>query len=122
MAIVLCSGCASAPKLPNSGTASERYSTLGYHEKRVASEFYGLGEGDSIKRLYWAQRRAQETGAGTAEASPVEKLQRKYVNIPFPPYTDADGVEREGGVHAVEIVQMWTIVRGPHGGTLHICK
>ena len=119
-AIVVLAGCASAPKLPNSQTASEQYSTLGYHEKFVARNFYDLGAGDSVKRLYWAQRRAQERG-GTAEASPVEKLQRRYVNLPYPPFTDADGVVREGGVRAVEIVQLRGIRRS-HGRSLLLCK
>ncbi len=118
--ILLAGGCASAPKLPNSQTASEQYSTLGYHEKWVASNFYNLGSGDVIKRLYWAQRRAQEHG-GTAEASPVEKLERKYVNLPYPSFTDADGVVREGGVRAVEVVQLWGI-RQSHGRSLLLCK
>jgi len=118
--IILVAGCASAPKLPNSQTASEQYSVLGYHEKFVARNFYDLGSGDAIKRLYWAQRRANETG-GTAEASPVEKLQRKYVNLPYPSFTDADGVVREGGVRAVEVVQLWGI-RQSHGRSLLLCK
>jgi len=93
---------------------------LGYHEKFVARNFYDLGSGDAIKRLYFAQRRAQESGR-TAEASPVEKLQRKYVNLPYPSFTDADGVVREGGVRAVEIVQLWGI-RQSHGRALFLCK
>jgi hypothetical protein len=117
---VLLAGCASAPKLPNSQTASEQYSVLGYHEKWVARNFYDLGSGDAIKRLYWAQRRVQDHG-GTAEASPVEKLQRRYVNIPYPPFQDADGTMREGGVRAVEIVQIWKAVPS-HGGMLFLVK
>jgi hypothetical protein len=120
-AIVLLVGCASAPKLPNSQTASEQYSTLGYHEKFVARNFYDLGSGDAIKRLYWAQRRAQEQGRNTVEASPVEKLQRRYVNIPYPPFQDADGTMREGGVRAVEIVQIWKAVPS-HGRKLFLVK
>jgi hypothetical protein len=119
---LLLAGCASAPKLPNSGTANERFATLGYHDKWTATEFYRLGEGDTVKRLYWAQRRAQETGAGTAEASPVEKLQRRYVNLPSPPYEDADGTLHEGSLHAVEIVQFVQMVPRPNGKRLFLVK
>jgi hypothetical protein len=112
-------GCASAPKLPNSQTANERFSALGYHDKWVATDFYRLGQGDATKRLYWAQRRANEPGA-YSEASPVEKLQRKYVNLPSPAYTDIDGVEHEPSIHAVEIVQIWKAVPS-HGSTLNLC-
>ena len=120
-AAVVLAGCATAPKLPNSQTASERYSTLGYHEKFVAREFYDLGSGDAIKRLYWAQRSSQQYN-GTAEASPVEKLQRKYVNLPSPAYQDADGVWHEGSVHAVEIVQIWKAIPTINGGRLFLCR
>ena len=120
-AAVVLAGCAAAPKLPNSQTASERYSTLGYHEKFVAREFYDLGSGDAIKRLYWAQRSSQQYN-GTAEASPVEKLQRKYVNLPSPAYQDADGVWHEGSVHAVEIVPIWKAIPTINGGRLFLCR
>ena len=118
---VLLAGCAAAPRLPNSQTASERYSTLGYHEKFLAREFYDLGSGDAIKRLYWAQRNSQQYN-GTAEASPVEKLQRKYVNLPSPPYQDADGTWHEGSLHAVEVVQIWKAIPTIHGGKLFLCR
>ena len=59
---VLLTACAS-PKLPNNQTASDQFYRLGYGEKRIAQNFYQLGEGDAVKRLYWAQRRSQETGA-----------------------------------------------------------
>jgi hypothetical protein len=119
--VILLAGCAAAPKLPNSQTASEQYSTLGYREKFIARNFYDLGSGDAVKRLYWAQRNSQQY-TGTAEASPVEKLQRRYVNLPSPPYQDADGVWREGSVHAVEIVQIWKAIPTIHGGRLFLCK
>src|SRR5260370_30619797 len=61
-------GC-STPQLPNSQTASEQFSKLGPAQKRVASTFYDLGQGDAVKRLYWAQRQAQES-AGTVEVQP----------------------------------------------------
>jgi hypothetical protein len=122
LAGVLCS-CASAPKLPNSQTASEQYSVLGYHEKWVARNFYDLGSGDAIKRLYWAQRRSQQySGGGTSEASPVEKLQRRYVNLPSPPFQDADGTWREGSLHAVEIVQIYRAIPTINGGRLFLCR
>lgn len=91
-------------------------------DRWVAKEFYDFGSGDTMKRLYWAQRRMQEQGRGdTAQASPVERLERKYVNLPSPPFQDADGTLREGAVHAVEIVQLWKVVPS-HGGILHLVK
>src|SRR5271170_4241642 len=79
---LLVAGC-STPRLPNSQTASEQFSRLGPAEKRVASTFYDLGQGDAVKRLYWAQRRAQENG-GTVDVQPAVSLQRKYVVLPVP--------------------------------------
>ena len=67
--IITLSGCAST-HLPVEQTASQRFSTLGYREKQVASEFYQLGEGDSIKRYYWGQRDSQRYGRAGAEADP----------------------------------------------------
>lgn len=98
-------GCTSAPRLPNSETAAERYSTLGYHEKWVAREFYDLGSGDQIKRLYWAQRASQERGS-VSQADPVP-LQRRYINVPIPEHTDPDGTVKEANTQAMEIVQFW---------------
>jgi hypothetical protein len=118
---VLLPGCAAAPKLPNSQTASERYSTLGYHEKWVAREFYDLGSGDAIRRLYWAQRRAQES-SGTADAPAPTQLHRRYVNLPSPAYQDADGTWHEPSLHAVEIVQVWKAIPTINGGRLLLCR
>jgi hypothetical protein len=118
---VLLAGCASAPRLSNSQTASERYSTLGYHEKFVAREFYDLGAGDAIKRLYWAQRQAQEY-SGTADAPAPTQLHRRYVNLPSPSYQDADGTWHEGSLHAVEIVEIWKAIPTINGGRLFLCR
>jgi hypothetical protein len=118
---VLLAGCAAAPKLPNSQTASERYSALGYHEKFIARDFYDLGAGDSIKRLYWAQRRAQQY-SGTVDAPASTKLQRRYVNLPSPSYQDADGTWHEGSLHAVEIVEIWKAIPTVNGGRLFLCR
>jgi hypothetical protein len=52
-------GCAPV-RLPNSQTAPEVFSTLGYHEKTVAKRFYEFGASDTAKRLYWAQRNLQQ--------------------------------------------------------------
>ena len=41
-------------KLPNTQTASERFSVLGAREKAVAREFYDLGQSDAVKRWYWS--------------------------------------------------------------------
>ena len=102
--VVLLAGCTAASKLPNSQTASEQYSTLGYREKFIARNFYDLGSGDAIKRLYWAERRAQQY-TGTVEASPVEKLERKYVVVPVPEHVDPDGTIKEASNQVVEVVQ-----------------
>jgi hypothetical protein len=112
-------GCASAPKLPNSQTANERFSTLGYHDKWVATDFYRLGEGDEIKRLYWGQRASQEHASGYSEASPVERLQRKYVVLPVPEHVDPDGTVKEASNQVVEVVQLWAVTRS-HGHKLFL--
>ena len=111
-ASILLTGCASAPKLPNSQTASEQFSTLGYHDKFVARQFYDLGSGDVIKRLYWAQRNVQQYRAsGIADAPPTTSLQRKYVVLPVPEHVDPDGTIREANNQVVEVVQLWEGVR-----------
>ncbi len=88
------------------------------HDKALAGEFYNFGSGDEIRKLFWAQRRAQETG-GVVENTPT--LQRRYVNLPSPAYQDADGTLHEASVHAVEIVQLYSIVLS-HGHKLFIVK
>lgn len=110
-------GCAS-PHLPNNQTASDQFYKLGYHDKTVAQNFYELGEGDTVKRLYWAERRAQETGANQPQGV---SLQRKYVNVTVPAHTEPDGTEIEASNHAVEIVQFWEI-KPSHGRNLVIVK
>src|SRR5215831_15965764 len=99
---VLLAGCASAPKLPNSQTASEQFSTLGYHDKFVARNFYDLGSGDSMKRLYWAQRNLQQyRSSGVADTLPSTRLQRKYVMLPVPEHVDPDGTIKEANNQVV---------------------
>ena len=117
LVLALCS-CASAPRLPNSQTASERYSVLGYHEKFIARDFYDLGAGDAIRRLYWAQRASQQYN-GTADAAPVAKLQRKYVVIPVPEHVEPDGTIKEASNQVVEVVQFLALTRS-HGRKLFI--
>ena len=97
------SSCTSA-KLPNTQTAAEQFSVLGPGQKAVARNFYDLGSGDAIRRLYWAQRRAQETG-GASDAQPTTNLQRKYVVLPVPEHVDPDGTIREANNQVVEVVQ-----------------
>ena len=110
-ASILLTGCASAPKLPNSQTASEQFSTLGYHEKFVARQFYDLGSGDAIKRLYFAQRELQRYGQ-TSDAAPVGvKLQRKYVVLPVPEHVDPNGTIKEPSNQVVEVVEFIERVR-----------
>jgi hypothetical protein len=58
LTLLALTGCASV-KLPNSQTAPEVFSTLGYREKTVARQFYDFGAGDAVKRLYWSQRDRQ---------------------------------------------------------------
>lgn len=116
---VAIAGCAS-PKLPNNQTAPDRFASLhGNGERQIAHDFYELGEGDSIKRLYWAQRRQQEQGR-TADAQST-RLQRRYVNIPVPAHVDPDGTEIEASNRAVEIVQLWAMTRS-HGRKLFLVK
>ena len=118
--VVVLAGCTAAPKLPNSQTASEQYSTLGYREKFIARNFYDLGSGDAIKRLYWAQRRAQETSALT-ESQPATNLERKYVVIPVPEHVDPDGTVKEASNQVVEVVHL-VEMRPSHGRNLIIVK
>jgi hypothetical protein len=104
--VTVISGCASAPKLPNSQTASEQFSTLGYHDKFVARQFYDLGSGDAIKRLYWSQRNIQQyRPSGAADAPQATKLERKYVVLPVPEHVDPDGTIKEPSNQVVEVVQ-----------------
>ena len=110
----------STPHLPNSQTASEQFSRLGTAEKRVATTFYDLGQGDAVKRLYWAQRRAQETG-GTADVQPTVSLQRKYVVLPVPEHVEPDGTIKEASNQVVEVVQFWAITQS-HGRRLFVCQ
>ena len=118
--VFLLAGCTAAPKLPNSQTASEEYSTLGYREKFIARNFYDLGAGDAIKRLYWAQRRTQQT-SGLTESQPATNLERKYVVIPVPEHVDPDGTVKEASNQVVEVVH-FVEMRRSHGRNLIIVK
>ena len=118
--VVVLAGCTAAPKLPNSQTASEQYSTLGYREKFIARNFYDLGAGDAIKRLYWAQRRAQQT-SGLTESQPATNLERKHVVIPVPEHVDPDGTVKEASNQVVEVVHL-VEMRPSHGRNLIIVK
>ena len=100
---VALSSCAST-KLPNTQTAAEQFSVLGAREKAVARNFYDLGSGDAIRRLYWAQRASQQYN-GTADAQPTTNLQRKYVVLPVPEHVDPDGTIKEASNQIVEVVQ-----------------
>jgi hypothetical protein len=97
------SSCAST-KLPNTRTAAEQFSVLGSKEKAVARNFYDLGSGDAIRRLYWAQRANQQYN-GTADAQPDTNLQRKYVVLPVPEHLEPDGTIKEASNQVVEVVQ-----------------
>jgi hypothetical protein len=77
-----------------------------------------LGQADAAKKLYWAQRRSQETGATNDEP----KLQRKYFALPVPEHVDpATGTVVEQSTQAVEIVQFVEATKS-HGRTLNIVK
>jgi len=112
-------GACTTPQLPNTQTAAEQFSKLSRGQKAIASNFYDFGAGDAVKRLYWAQRRAQESG-GTADGSPVQ-LQRRYVNIPVPAHVEPDGTEVEASTRAVEIVQWFSVVR-KNGKRFNLCN
>ena len=103
MAVSLCS-CASV-KLPTSETAPEQFARLGYAEKKVAKNFYELGQADTVKRLFWAQRRAQETGGIAAADVPVDPpLKRRFVVLPVPEHQEPDGTLKEASQQVVEVV------------------
>jgi hypothetical protein len=93
---------------------------LGYHEKFVARDFYDLGAGDSIKRVHWAQRRAQQSG-GLRQSQPTTNLQRRYVVLPVPEHVDPDGTIKEASNQVVEVVQFVEMHRS-HGRNLFIVK
>jgi hypothetical protein len=97
------SSCAST-KLPNTQTAAEQFSVLGSREKVVARNFYDLGSGDAIRRLYWVQRASQQYN-GTAEAQPTTNLERRYVVLPVPEHVEPDGTIKEASNQVVEVVQ-----------------
>jgi hypothetical protein len=98
------SGCSSV-RLPSTRTAAEQFAGLrGNRDKSVAKNFYELGESDTIKRLYWAQRQAQETG-GVSESQPATRLQRKYVVLPVPEHVEPDGTIKEANNQVIEVVQ-----------------
>ena len=97
------SSCAST-KLPNMRTAEVQFSALGAREKAVARNFYDLGSGDAIRRLYWAQRASQQFN-GTADAQPTTSLQRKYVVLPVPEHLEPDGMIKEASNQIVKVVQ-----------------
>jgi len=99
-------GCATGPHLPVAQTASERFSTLGCQERRVASEFYDLGAGDAIKQLYWGQRDAQERRSGYSEAEPsLAPLEHRFVNVPVPEHVEPDGTIKEASNQVIEVVR-----------------
>src|ERR1700745_671351 len=98
-------------KLPNTQTAAEQFSVLGSREKIIARQFYDLGSGDAIKRLYWAQRRVQQYADPVDPQPAGVKLQRKYVVLAVPEHTDPDGIIREAANQVVEVVQLWEGVR-----------
>ena len=91
-------------KLPNTQTAAEQFSVLGSREKIIARNFYDLGSGDAIKRLYWAQRASQQY-TGTAGGTRTTMLQRKYVVLPVPEHVEPDGTIKEANNQVVEVVQ-----------------
>jgi hypothetical protein len=102
--VVFAAGCSTAPRFMSSQTAYEQYSALGAHDRAVAGNFYERGRADAVKSLYWAQRRAQETG-NSAAADPGAGLQRKYINVPVPAHVEPDGTIKEATTQVIEVVQ-----------------
>ncbi|MGA8655210.1 MAG: hypothetical protein WB586_03605 [Chthoniobacterales bacterium] len=93
----------SSPKLHTAGTAADQFAALhGNGEKGIAKTFYDLGQSDAAKSLYWAQRRAQETGDPPPQKT---SLERKYVVLPVPEHTAPDGTQIEANQQVVEVVQ-----------------
>ena len=97
------SSCGST-KLPNTQTAAEQFSVLGSREKAVARNFYDLGSGDAIRRLFWAQRASQQYNS-TSDAQPTTNLERRYVVLPVPEHIEPDGTMKEASNQVVEVVQ-----------------
>ena len=97
------SSCGST-KLPNTQTAAEQFSVLGSREKAVARNFYDLGSGDAIRRLFWAQRASQQYNS-TSDAQPTTNLERRYVVLPVPEHIEPDGTIKEASNQVVEVVQ-----------------
>lgn len=117
--VIVVAGC-SGVKLPNNQTADARFAALhGGGDRQIAHDFYELGAGDAIKRLYWAQRRVQETGS-TTDAQPT-RLQRKYVVLPVPEHVEPDGTIKEANNQVVEVVQLLAVTLS-HGRNLFIVK
>jgi hypothetical protein len=123
MLLLLAAGC-STPKLPSNQTASAQFSTLGSNrEKWIASNFYGLGEGDAVKRWYWRESEGRPETRGSSDAEPASGLQRKYVSIPVPAHMDpSTGTLIEASTRVVEVVQFIAAVPQPHGRTLIVVK
>ena len=120
LGLVALAAC-SSPRLPIAHTAADEFAALhGNGQRVIARDFYDYGQGDATKRLYWAQRRAQETGDPPPQQH--TSLQRKYVVLPVPEHTAPDGTLIEAHQEAVEIVQFYAVVKRPHGGRLYLCK
>ncbi len=88
-------------------------------KRGLLAKFYDLGQGDAVKRLYWAQRRAQESG-GTVDAQPTVSLQRKYVVLPVPEHVEPDGTVKEANNQVVEVVQFVEEVAKPREEPVHM--
>jgi hypothetical protein len=92
--------CAGSPA--GHGTAADMFYKLDSNSKRqVASDFYKMGTSDSVKNLYWAQRRMQEPGFDDERPA----LQRKYVTVWVPEQRGPDGTITEGHYTVVEVVE-----------------
>jgi hypothetical protein len=120
LVVVGIAGC-SSPRLPIAHTAADEFAALhGNGQRAIARDFYDYGQGDTTKRLYWAQRRAQETG----DPPPAQHaaLQRKYITVQVPGYQDVDGTIREPSLQTIEVVQFYSVVPRPHDGRLFLCK
>lgn len=103
-------GACSSRQLTYSATAPERFAMLGDAERRVAKEFYHMGEGDAIKRLYWAQRnssginrpRASHNGYGDVGEN---GLKHELVTVPIPASVSTDGTQIEPHLEVIDAVK-----------------
>ena len=113
LSVAVMSACASRTQLPTNHTAVEQFNALGSRrEKEVAAAFYQLGRGDVVQAQALARRNAYVLPGPVGQVGPMlskkpadPPLQRRYVELPVPGHTEADGTEIEPSNVVVEVVQ-----------------